>query len=147
MLSVSPWLSCAPYQMQKSCHRMAWLCWSCRCLPTCGREHHSWRNLGWTSHSLSSTTMACQHHTRCHVGNETVGKPHKLRLRNEGMLLLWLIMEQVYPVLIKAHTALFSDNSPIVSWMQWMAAWSSIMAMQLIWVFTCWLQQQCTSSP
>jgi hypothetical protein len=49
-----------------------------------------------------------------------------------GLLLLWLVMEEVCPRLNGAHVALFSDNSPTVHWIQRMASRKSKVAMQLI---------------
>ncbi len=53
-------------------------------------------------------------------------------LEMAGLLLLWLVMEEVCPNLEGAHVALFSDNSPTVHWVQRMAAKNSPVAMQLI---------------
>ncbi|KAL7546103.1 hypothetical protein ACHAWF_009436, partial [Thalassiosira exigua] len=48
-----------------------------------------------------------------------------------GLLLLFLIMEEVCPELRHRHVALFSDNSPTVSWVKRMAARGSRVAAQL----------------
>ena len=53
-------------------------------------------------------------------------------LEMAGLLLLWLVMEEVCPSLEGAHIALFSDNSPTVHWVQRMASKQSTIAMQLI---------------
>ena len=53
-------------------------------------------------------------------------------LEMAGLLLLWLVMEEVCPTLEGAHIALFSDNSPTVHWVQRMAAKQSCIAMQLL---------------
>ena len=53
-------------------------------------------------------------------------------LEMAGLLLLWLVMEDVCPTLSNAHVALFSDNSPTVHWVQRLAARHSQVAMQLI---------------
>ena len=52
-------------------------------------------------------------------------------LEMAGLLMLWLVMEEVCDV-ENAHVALFSDNSPTVHWVQRLAAKNSIIAMQLI---------------
>lgn len=49
-----------------------------------------------------------------------------------GLLLLWLVMEAVCPFVSGDHVALFSDNSPTVSWVQRMAARGSLVAGQLL---------------
>ncbi len=49
-----------------------------------------------------------------------------------GLVILWLMMEHVCGSLAKMRVALFSNNSPTVSWVQWMAARSSLVAEQLI---------------
>ena len=49
-----------------------------------------------------------------------------------GLVLLWLMMEHVFGPLAEKHIALFSDNSPTVSWVQRMACRSSLVAKQLI---------------
>ena len=53
-------------------------------------------------------------------------------LEMAGLLLLWLVMEDVCPTLADAHVALFSDNSPTVHWVQRLAAKHSRVAMQLV---------------
>ena len=53
-------------------------------------------------------------------------------LEMAGLLLLWLVMEDVCPALTNAHIALFSDNSPTVHWVQRLAAKHSRVAMQLV---------------
>ena len=53
-------------------------------------------------------------------------------LEMAGLLLLWMVMEEVCPHLAGAHIALFSDNSPTVHWVHRMAAKQSKVAMQLI---------------
>jgi hypothetical protein len=52
-------------------------------------------------------------------------------LEMAGLLMLWLVMEDVCNV-EDAHVALFSDNSPTVHWVQRLAAKNSPIAMQLI---------------
>ena len=52
-------------------------------------------------------------------------------LEMAGLLMLWLVMEDVCNV-EHAHVALFSDNSPTVHWVQRMAAKNSGIAMQLV---------------
>ena len=53
-------------------------------------------------------------------------------LEMAGLLLLWLVMEEVCPLLDGAHVALFSDNSPTVHWVERLASRHSKVAMQLI---------------
>ena len=53
-------------------------------------------------------------------------------LEMAGLLLLWLVMEDVCLTLTNAHVALFSDNSPTVHWVQRLAAKHSHVAMQLV---------------
>ncbi len=53
-------------------------------------------------------------------------------LKLAGLVLLWLMMEHVCGPLAEKRIALFSDNSPIVSWVQQMACPSSLVAEQLI---------------
>jgi hypothetical protein len=52
-------------------------------------------------------------------------------LEMAGLLMLWLVMEEVCTV-ENAHVALFSDNSPTVHWVQRLAAKHSTIAMQLV---------------
>ena len=52
-------------------------------------------------------------------------------LEMAGLLMLWLVMEEVCDV-ENAHVALFSDNSPTVHWVQRLAAKHSSIAMQLV---------------
>jgi hypothetical protein len=49
-----------------------------------------------------------------------------------GLVILWLMMEHVCGPLKEKRVALFSDNSPTVSWVQRMASRSSLIAEQLI---------------
>ena len=53
-------------------------------------------------------------------------------LEMAGLLLLWLCLEGVAPNLAHKHVALFSDNSPSVSWVTKMASKKSRMAAQLV---------------
>jgi hypothetical protein len=53
-------------------------------------------------------------------------------LEMAGLLLLWLVMEDVCPSVTNAHVALFSDNSPTVHWVQRLAAKHSKIAMALL---------------
>jgi hypothetical protein len=53
-------------------------------------------------------------------------------LEMAGLLMLWLVMEDVCGALNERHVALFSDNSPTVHWVQRMAAKHSAIAMQLV---------------
>ena len=63
-------------------------------------------------------------------------------LEMAGLLLLWLVMEDVCPSLDGAHIALFSDNSPTVHWVERLASRHSLVAMQLIRALALWLQLQ-----
>jgi hypothetical protein len=61
----------------------------------------------------------------------------KRRLTNSdlemaGLLLLWLIMEDVCHLSPGCHVTLFSDNSPTVGWVTQMAAKRSLVAAQLL---------------
>ena len=63
------------------------------------------------------------------------GKKGKLTnsdLECAGLLLLWLVMEEVCNLQDSDHVALFSDNSPTVSWVERMSARGSLVAGQLL---------------
>ncbi len=60
------------------------------------------------------------------------GKITNSDLELAGLVILWLIMEHVCGSLAEKQVALFSDNSPTVSWVQRMASHSSLVAKQLI---------------
>jgi hypothetical protein len=60
------------------------------------------------------------------------GKITNSDLEMAGLLLLWLMIEHVCSLLTKKRVALFSNNSPTVSWVQRMACRSSLIAEQLI---------------
>ena len=49
-----------------------------------------------------------------------------------GLLMLWLVMEEVCPKLREAYIVLFSDNSPTVGWFKHLAARGLFVAMQLV---------------
>ena len=53
-------------------------------------------------------------------------------LEMAGLLLLWLCLEGIAPDLAHKHVALFSDNSPTVSWVTKMASKKSRIAAQLV---------------
>ena len=53
-------------------------------------------------------------------------------LEMAGLLLLFLVMEDVCGSLRERHVALFSDNSPTVSWVRRMASRRSLVAEQLV---------------
>ena len=54
-----------------------------------------------------------------------------LDLELAGLVLLWLMMEHVCGPLAETCIAIFSNNSPTVSWVQRMACRSSLVAKQL----------------
>jgi len=53
-------------------------------------------------------------------------------LEMAGLLLLWLVMEEVCGSMEKKRVALFSDNDPTVSWVKQMASRQSRVAAQLL---------------
>jgi hypothetical protein len=53
-------------------------------------------------------------------------------LKMAGILLLWLIMGKVCPPLIKKHVPLFSNNTPIISWVSCLASKKSKVAKLLV---------------
>jgi hypothetical protein len=64
--------------------------------------------------------------------NNPKGKITNSDLEMAGLLLLWLCLEEVAPDLTHKHIALFSDNSPTVSWVTKMASRKSKVAAQLV---------------
>jgi hypothetical protein len=60
------------------------------------------------------------------------GRINNSNLEMAGLLLLWLCLEGVTPDLAHKHVALFSDNSPTVSWVTKMASKKSRVAAQLV---------------
>ena len=60
------------------------------------------------------------------------GKLTNSDLECAGLLLLWLVMEEVCNIQQGDHVALFNDNAPTVAWAQRLAAKSSLVAGQLI---------------
>jgi hypothetical protein len=72
------------------------------------------------------------------------GKITNSDLKLAGLIILWLMMEHVCGLLTKKQVALFSDNSPVVSWVQRMAYRSSLVAEQLICVLALWFNLQWT---
>ncbi|KAL7458421.1 hypothetical protein ACHAWC_009998 [Mediolabrus comicus] len=62
-------------------------------------------------------------------------------LEMAGLLLLWLVMEEVCPDLAYKHAALFSDNQPTVCWVERMASKHSIIAGRLLQILALRLHQ------
>jgi hypothetical protein len=60
------------------------------------------------------------------------GKINNSNLEMAGLLLLWLCLEATAPDLAHKHIALFSDNSPTISWVDKMASRKSRIATQLV---------------
>ena len=60
------------------------------------------------------------------------GKIKNLDLEMAILLMLWLVMEEVYPKLRADYVALFSDNSPTIGWVKRLTARGSLVAMQLV---------------
>ena len=60
------------------------------------------------------------------------GKLTNSDLEMAGLLLLWLVMEAVCPDMEEWRVALFSHNSPTISWVEHLASRSSRVAAQLI---------------
>jgi hypothetical protein len=61
-----------------------------------------------------------------------MGTITNLDLELAGLTILWLVMEHVCGQLTKKRVALFSNNSPTISWVHRMASCSSLVAEQLI---------------
>ena len=53
-------------------------------------------------------------------------------LEMAGLLMLWLVMEEVFPKLRAVYVALFSDNSHTIGWVKRLAERGSLIAMQLL---------------
>ena len=53
-------------------------------------------------------------------------------LEMAGLLMLWLVIEGVCPTLCKKWVTLFSDNSPTMSWVTWMASCQLVVAEHLV---------------
>ena len=49
-----------------------------------------------------------------------------------GLLMIWLVMEEVCSKLRASHVALFSDNSPTIGWVKCLAVRGSLVSMQLV---------------
>ena len=49
-----------------------------------------------------------------------------------GLLMLWLVMEEVCPKLQAAYVGLFSDKYPNIGWEKRLAARVSLVAVQLV---------------
>ena len=57
-------------------------------------------------------------------------------LEMEGLLMLWLVMEEVCPKLRASYVVLFSDNSPTIGWVKHLVARGSFVAMQIVLALT-----------
>ena len=57
-------------------------------------------------------------------------------LEMAGLLMLWLVMEEVFPKLRAVYVALFSENSHTIGWVKRLAARGSLAAMQLVQALT-----------
>ncbi len=64
--------------------------------------------------------------------NTPQGRINNSEREMSGLLLLWLCLEGVAPDMVQKHVALFSDNSPTVSWVEKMASKKSRIAAQLV---------------
>ena len=53
-------------------------------------------------------------------------------LEMAGLLMLWLVMEEVCPKSRSAHVVMFSDNSPTIGWVKRLAVRGSFLAIQLV---------------
>ena len=62
-------------------------------------------------------------------------------LEMAGLLMIWLVMEEVYQKLRASHVALFSDNSPTIGWVKRLAARVTLVAMQLLRALTLQLKK------
>jgi hypothetical protein len=60
------------------------------------------------------------------------GRISNSNLEMAGLLLLWLCLEGIAPDLAHKHIALFSDNSPTISWVTKMVSRKSRVAAQLV---------------
>lgn len=64
------------------------------------------------------------------------GKLTNLDIEYTGLLLLWLVIEDVCSVEVGNHVALFSNNSPMVHWVHRLACKWSLMTGQLIYALS-----------
>ena len=62
-----------------------------------------------------------------------------------GLLILWLVMEEVCPKLQAAYIALFSDNSSTIGWVKRLAERGSLVEMQLVRALTLKLKKALAS--
>ena len=62
-------------------------------------------------------------------------------LEMAGLLMLWLVVEEVCPNLLVDHVVMFSDNSPTSGWVKRLAARGSLVAMQLVQALTLLLKK------
>ena len=53
-------------------------------------------------------------------------------LEMSGLLMLWLVMEEVCPKLRAAYVALFSENSPIIGWVKHLSAMGLLVVVQIV---------------
>ena len=60
------------------------------------------------------------------------GKLTNLDLECAGLLMLWLVIEDVCDITTGTHVALFNDNMPTVHWVNRLACKISLVAGQLI---------------
>ena len=56
----------------------------------------------------------------------------KSDLEMAGLLMLWIVMEEVCPKLRAAYVALLSDNSPTIGWVKRPEVRGSLVKMQLV---------------
>jgi hypothetical protein len=121
----------SPDALLRTCRGMARLCWgSQRVKPRRGRRHL--RGTGSMPPIGHLTPVAARHYRKCCLGPQQEGCDYQLGPELAGLVILWLMMEHVCRPLTEKQIALFSDNSPTVSWVQRMASCSSLVAEQLV---------------
>ena len=58
-----------------------------------------------------------------------------------GLLILWLVIEEVFPQLRVAYIVFFRDNSPTVGWVKRLASRGLLVAIQLVQSLALWLKK------
>ncbi len=81
--------------------------------------------------------------------NNRKEKINNSNLEMVGLLFLWLCVKVIAPDIAHKHIALFSDNSPTVSWVDKMALQNLHFAAQLIRALALWLniKKTCPLTP
>lgn len=131
MLHIPLQVGICSHEMKQPHDQLAAHCSSYHSIQVWCWQHDCW-GVACTSLYSLLPGLAQGYKTRDSIGTEPTGQHHKLHPQLAALLPLFLIISEIAGDLHDQHMVLYSDNSPSVILIHYMAAKTSLAIMQLI---------------